>query len=95
MKPILIAAVMALIVSAGAAFAEEAVPETFELKDGSTLYVHPDGTHRMVDVHGKPMQMADGQEMELMDGRMVMMKNKKVWVTYGPPSRQRKVIKSE
>jgi len=95
MKRTLIATLLTVLVGAGAAFAEQAVPEKFEMKDGSTLYVNPDGTNRMVDVHGKPMKMADGVEMELMDGRMIMMKNKKVWVTYGPPSREHKGMKTD
>lgn len=31
------------------------------------LFLHPDGTGRMVDAHGKPMSMADGVEMQLKD----------------------------
>ncbi len=53
------------------------------LKDGSTLFLHPDGTSRMVNHHGKAMAMADGIEMESMDGDIVMMMNKKVWMKYG------------
>ena len=75
--------------------AEEAVPEKLELKDGSTLFLHPDGTGRMVDVHGKKMEMSDGKEMELKDGRMVLMQNKKVWVRYGPPGKQREHIRND
>jgi hypothetical protein len=59
--------------------------QTLELKDGSTLYLHPDGTGRMIDQHGKPMKMADGEQMETKDGRVVIMENKRVWVRYGPP----------
>ncbi len=29
----------------------------------------------------------DGVEMQLADGRMIIVENKKVWVTYGPPDK--------
>lgn len=64
--------------------AGEPTPEKLELKDGSALYLHPDGTARMVDLHGRRIEMHDGVEMQLADGRTIMMKNKKVWVSYGP-----------
>ena len=63
--------------------ATEAPAEELALKDGSSLFIHPDGTGRMVDAHGKRMRMNDGVEMETADGRMIMMKNKMIWVTYG------------
>jgi hypothetical protein len=69
------------------AIAEEPLAQTIQLKDGSTLYLHPDGTGRMIDQHGKPMSMADGVEMETKDGRIIMMDNKRVWVSYGPPGK--------
>lgn len=69
------------------AIAEEPLPQTLELKDGSTLYLHPDGTGRMIDQHGKPMKMSDGTEMETKDGRVIKMENKRIWVTYGPPGK--------
>ncbi len=34
----------------------------------------------MVDVHGKKFEMRDGVEMQIADGRMIMMEDKKVWV---------------
>jgi hypothetical protein len=75
--------------------AEEAVAEKIELKDGSTLYLHPDGTSRMVDVHGKKIEMRDGVEMQLADGRMIIMENKKVWVSWGPPGKGGTVQKTD
>jgi copper resistance protein K len=75
--------------------AEEPSAEKLDLKDGSTLYLHPDGTSRMVDQHGKRVEMRDGVEMELADGRTVMMKNKKVWITYGPPGKGNTVQKND
>lgn len=69
------------------AIAEEPLAQTLELKDGSTLYLHPDGTSRMIDQHGKPMKMSDRTEMETKDGRIIMMENKRIWVNYGPPGK--------
>lgn len=96
MKKTLIAMILSCSVAAlTAAYAAEPPAETLELMDGSTLYLHPDGTGRMVDAHGKPMSMADGEEMQLKDGRTVMMKNKKVWVTYGPPGKGQTILKTD
>jgi hypothetical protein len=96
MKKTLIAMALACLVgSLTAVQATEPPADKLELMDGSTLYLHPDGTGRMVDEHGKPMSMADGVEMELKDGRTMMMKNKKVWITYGPPGKGKTILKSD
>jgi len=78
---------VALTTAALAASAAEPAADQYELKDGATLYVHPDGTMRMIDPHGKPMAMSDGIEMELKDGRTLMMKNRRVWIQVGPPGK--------
>ncbi len=75
--------------------AAEAIAEKLELKDGSTLYLHPDGTSRLVDAHGKKVEMHDGEEMQLADGHTILMKNKKVWVNYGPPGKGGSVQKND
>ena len=49
----------------------------------------------MVDQHGKRIEMHDGIEMQLADGRTVMMKNKKIWVSYGPPGKGTTVEKND
>lgn len=96
MKRTLIAMALASLVgSLAAVHATEPPPEKLELKDGTMMFLHPDGTGRMVDEHGKPMSMADGVEMELKDGRMVMMKNRVVWITYGPPGKGTSVLKAD
>jgi len=41
------------------------------------------------------MAMHDGEEMQLADGRVMMMKNKKVWVSYGPPGKGGTVLKND
>ncbi len=88
MKRIILTAVFAasLILWIGAT-AHETDPEKLELKDGGTLFLHSDGTSRMVDAHGKQMDMADGMEMELKDGRVILMKNKMVWMRHGTPGK--------
>lgn len=80
-------AAVALMITAFAAHAAEPAADRYELKDGTTLYVHPDGSMRMIDSHGKPMAMSEGIEMELKDGRTLMMKNRRVWVQVGPPGK--------
>lgn len=69
------------------AMADEPMAQKIQLKDGSTLFLHPNGTGRMVDQHGKTMSMPDGVEMETTDGRIIEMKNKRIWVSYGPPTK--------
>jgi len=83
------------LVAFNPASAEEPPAEQLKLKDGSTLYLHADGTGRMVDQHGKPMSMTDGVEMETADGRVILMKNKRMWVRYGPPGKGRTVLRTD
>lgn len=88
MKKLLVAMLLTGAMGAWAvAQAEESMAEKLELKDGGTLFLHPDGTSRMVDAHGKKMDMADGKEMELKDGQVIMMQNKKVWMRHGAPGK--------
>jgi hypothetical protein len=75
--------------------AGEAPAELIELKDGSTLYLHPDGTSRMIDAHGKRIEMSDGKEMETADGRTIVMMNKKVWTPLLPGKTTGPVSKSD
>jgi hypothetical protein len=88
MRTSFVALLLCAAVSTMSALAAEEPPaEQIELKDGSTLYLHPDGTSRMIDVHGKRMNMRDGVEMETADGRIILMQNKKVWVQVGTPGK--------
>ena len=88
MKQMVIAAMFAASLGAGTlAAAEPAGDEKLDLKDGGTLFMDADGTSRMVDAHGRKVEMGDGVEMELKDGRKVMMKNHKIWVRHGPPGK--------
>ena len=62
----------------------EPAAQEIHLKDGSHLFVHPDGTMRMIDQHGRPTSMSEGVEMEAQDGTLIMMKSKHVWRTVAP-----------
>ena len=95
MKRALLAIALAYAAGMVVVWADEPPAEKLDLKDGSTLYVHPDGTSRMVDQHGKKIDMHDGEEMQLADGRTILMKNKKVWVSYGPPGKGGTVLKND
>ena len=88
MKSTILAAVFAaaLIPWIGAS-AEEAAAEKMELKNSGMLFVESDGTGRMVDAHGKQMDMAEGMEMEMKDDHVMMMKNKMVWMRHGAPGK--------
>jgi hypothetical protein len=77
-----------------AAVAEEAADKV-DLKDGSTLFLHDDGTSRMVDAHGKAMTMTDGVEMETASGDLLIMMNKKIWKRYGPVGKGRRVLEND
>ena len=95
MKKTWIAIALFCLAGSMAARATEAPAEQLKLKDGSSLFVHADGTGRMVDAHGKSMRMKDGVAMQAADGRMIMMKNKMIWVTYGPPGKGITVQKTD
>lgn len=62
--------------------AGEAQAMKVELKSGSTLFLHPDGTSRMGNAHGRAVLLDDGVEMEAADGKTILMMNKKVWVRW-------------
>ena len=81
MKKLIVATVMACSMGAlPAVHAEEPSAEKLDLKNGGMLFLHLDSTGRMVDAHGKSLDMSDGREMAFKDGRVVMMKNKKIWL---------------
>ena len=67
--------------TAGGAQSQEQQPanEPLRLKDGTYLFISDDDTMRMTNKDGKPIEMKDSVEMELEDGTLIMMKNKKLW----------------
>lgn len=94
MKRVLLAVILACSFALSAN-ADEPPAEKLVLKDGTTLFLHPDGTSRHVDQHGKAMAMADGVEMETADGQMIMMMNNSVWVKHGPPGKGGRHLKTD
>jgi hypothetical protein len=68
-----------MFISTAGYAAEQSENNPLALKDGSHLFINDDGTMRMVDNDGKPFEMKEGVEMELEDGTLIMMKNKKIW----------------
>jgi hypothetical protein len=72
--------VIILLLSSISIMAGEPLPHsTLRLKDGSFLHINDGNTMVMVDKDGNPIKMKDDMEMELKDGTLIMMKNKKVW----------------
>ena len=61
---------------------QQSANEPLRLKDGTYLFISDDDTMRMTDKDGKPIEMKDSVEMELEDGTLIMMKNKKIWRHY-------------
>jgi len=49
------------------------VEKSFELKDGSTVYIFKDGKMAMEDKYGKVTPMKQGQVMETKDGQRLIM----------------------
>lgn len=49
------------------------VKKSFELKDGSTVYIFKDGKMGMEDKLGRPTRMKPGQVMEAKDGQKLIM----------------------
>tara|TARA_R110000782_G_scaffold30891_9_gene76591 strand:- start:1593 stop:1955 length:363 start_codon:yes stop_codon:yes gene_type:complete len=68
-----------LLVSGMVASAADMSDESLMLKDGATLITNDDGTMNMKNKDGDPVAMKNGVAMELEDGSLIMMKNKKVW----------------
>lgn len=69
-------AIMAsMLTVAGAAFAVDMgnVAQTFELKDGSTVYVFKDGKMAMENRLGRTVSMKAGHVMETKDGQKIIM----------------------
>ena len=73
-------AIISLLLSSMIIMAAEPLPHsTLRLKDGGYLHISDDNTMTMVDKEGNPIKMKDGMEMQLHDGTLIMMKNKKIW----------------
>ncbi|MCK0511611.1 periplasmic Cu(I)/Cu(II)-binding protein CopK [Aromatoleum buckelii] len=76
-----IAAAAASVLIATSAFAADKVnvAKSYELKDGSTVYVFKDGKMAMENKAGEVVSMKEGHAMETKDGQKIMMKGNEVW----------------
>jgi len=76
-----IAAAAASVLIATSAFAADKVnvAKSYELKDGSTVYVFKDGKMAMENKAGQVVSMKEGHAMETKDGQKIMMKGNEVW----------------
>ena len=73
-KLLIIVAMSAVTATAFAADpAHTAAKQTLELKNGSTVYVFPDGKMAMEGKTGKPERMKEGVVMETKDGQKLTM----------------------
>ncbi|MDT3670590.1 MAG: periplasmic Cu(I)/Cu(II)-binding protein CopK [Aromatoleum sp.] len=79
LKQLIIGAAAAIIATGALAVDKEKVEKSYELKDGSTLYIFKDGKMGMEDKGGRAQSMKDGQVMETKDGEKIMMKGNEIW----------------
>jgi hypothetical protein len=63
-------------IAAGSAVSQP-IGEPLQLKDGTYLFIAENDNMRMVNSVGKPIRMNNGVEMELLDGTVITMINKK------------------
>lgn len=78
-KLIVAVAVSVISISAFALDDKSQVKQSFELKDGSTVYVFKDGKMGMEDKFGRAMYMAPGHAMETKDGKKIIMNGNEIW----------------
>lgn len=71
-------AAMSIAFSALAADPKQ-VAKSYELKDGSTVYIFKDGKMAMEDKQGRVFSMKEGKVMETKDGQKIMMKGNELW----------------
>lgn len=75
LKRLMIAAAIGAIASStfAADAAHTAANQTLELKNGSTVYIFPDGKMAMEGVTGRVERMKPGDVMETKDGKKIVM----------------------
>ncbi|NMG46080.1 periplasmic Cu(I)/Cu(II)-binding protein CopK [Aromatoleum toluvorans] len=75
------AATTAAVLIATTAFSADPskVDKSYELKDGSTVYIFKDGKMAMENKAGQIVSMKDGHAMETKDGQKIMMKGNEIW----------------
>lgn len=72
-------AAAALIATSAFAVDKGTVEKSYELKDGSTVYVFKDGKMAMENRVGQVVTMKEGHAMETKDGQKIMMKGNEIW----------------
>lgn len=77
-KLTMIAAMSAIAASAFAADLSQ-VKQSFELKDGSTVYIFKDGKMGMEDKYGNTASMQPGHVMTTKDGKKIIMEGNELW----------------
>ncbi|NMG29959.1 periplasmic Cu(I)/Cu(II)-binding protein CopK [Aromatoleum evansii] len=76
---IAVAAVSALLAASVFAVDQSTVEKSYQLKDGSTVYVFKDGKMAMENKFGRVARMEEGHVMETKDGQKIMMKGDEIW----------------
>lgn len=79
LKKIVCAAASVLIATSALAVDRGNVDKSYELKDGSTVYVFKDGKMAMEDKLGRVVSMKEGHVMETKDGKKIMMKGNEIY----------------
>lgn len=77
-KLLMVVAMSTVAVSAFAADLSQ-VKKSFELKDGSTVYIFKDGKMAMEDKYGNSASMQSGHVMETKDGKKIIMEGNELW----------------
>ena len=74
-------AVVAMSAITASAFAVglSQVEKSFELKDGSTVYIYKDEKMGMEDKYGRAAYMKSGHVMETKDGKKIIMIGNEIW----------------
>jgi len=68
-----------LVFAASIAAKDSADVQVIDLKDGSRVVQHADGSMSHYSATGRPVPMADGEQMIARDGTRLLMKGKALW----------------
>lgn len=79
LKKTLIALATGMVALSAYAVDASKVEKSFELKDGSTVYIFKDGKMGMESKTGQSAHMKEGVIMETKDGQKIMMKGNEIW----------------
>lgn len=78
-KKLLMVAAMSVLTASAFAVDKDQVKQSFELKDGSTVYIFKDGKMGMENKFGRAAYMAPGHVMETKDGTKIIMNGNEIW----------------